>query len=109
MNKKETTELNISEIKLKKAEVLLKEKEAELKNLEVVEKAIDIDEKRLKDKNIKTEIQMDKIRLLSNILTHCQIDDDSPIIGSEMKFKHIFNENEKESIKNKLFEIINKL
>lgn len=99
----------VQELKLKTAEALLKEREAEYKNLEVVEKAIDIDEKRVKNKEVKFEIEMNKIRLLSGILTYCQIDEEGTTIGSEPKLKHIFSENEKDLVKSKLFNIINKL
>lgn len=97
-----------SEVKLKDEDVKFRKSEVELKDLEIIEKTILVDELRDRNKEDKVYTELNKVRILSELLSNCTVDETSSTIGSETKWKASFDDKEQSKIKNKIFEIINK-
>ena len=106
MAKKETTTEILEKNKLAE-DVKFRKSEVELKDLEIVEKTILVDELRDKSKTEKVYTDLNKVIVLSDLLSTCTVDEGTTI-GSETRWKASFDGEEQKVIKKKIFEIINK-
>lgn len=53
--------------------------------------------------------ELDKIQVLSDLLQAITIDSENTIMASEPKFKSVFDNVDQEKIKDKIFDIINRI
>jgi hypothetical protein len=92
------------EINYKKEETRYKKEDADLMKLNVLEKTLKLD-KFESDK--KDDLNLNKARVLLNITGSCIVDKGTTI-GSETRWKSLWEEEELDALKIKLLSIINK-
>lgn len=111
-SKKEELDLDDKEkvevINFKKQEVRLKSEEADLKKLNVLEKTFELDVWEKDRKSNNDFSNMMKVITLKGMLESCQVNEDTSY-GSEMKLKNTFDTTEVATLKNKLFNLIDKM
>ena len=90
-------------------ELELKEVEIQLKKLEAREKESMIKTAEDKVEESKTRLLVEQIGQLDWMLQSLVIDEEKSILGSEPKFKRVYNEQEVYVIKDKLFKILKKV
>jgi hypothetical protein len=109
--KKKTTdnkpdELEMANLELKKLEIAEKKANLELKKLEIAEKKDSIELEKLKLTQNQEELKLNKINMLRWLLEGITVDNEKSI-GSEMRFKPTFSENEQDKLKLKIFKLLN--
>lgn len=98
------------EIQKEKLEIKLKQLESKLKQLEITEKTNTLNKwKECDIKRSNDEVLIKKLDTLKYMMSEFLIDEDSTQIGSEMKFKNAFDDDELAVIKHKIFDLIHKL
>lgn len=93
-----------------KEEIQREKLEIKLKQLEIKEKTNTLNKWKENDiKRSNDEVLIKKLDTLKYMMNSFLIDEDSAQIGSEMKFKNAFDDDELSVIKHKIFDLIHKL